>query len=433
MNRSAAPPRATSRRPRPALAISSALVIVALAGLVFLTGCNVQAGVDTNVNADGSGTVGIRLAADQELQDALSGLADGLGGEAGAILGILGDLGGLSGALPTSADDLFNLIVGQIPGDWTAERGTDSSGARWLSLTRSFSSPEELQQILSGSFLSTVIATDQFSLTQDEGFFTTKTRFSALADAGSVTSRAQSAAGFTRSVLGEVLTVENRVTLPGTIKDNNADEVRGNTLVWDVGTSGSREIYAESTVYSWGAIAGTAIAGVVIIAGITVAAILIVRRRRRPTPERPGALQPAPSSPSTTTEAISSETAGAGADAAAAADVGPDAGAAADVEPDVPIEAPQEAQTAPPVVAPAAAPPAPPTPVAAETAETASPTPGPVAAAAASLASDAPRPIVPIPLRPNRVQPVSYYTLAVAPESSDETSEPPAGEGATSS
>ena len=409
MNRPTAFVPATGRRPRPALAISAALLAVVVASLLFLAGCNVQAGVDTNVNADGSGTVGMRLAADKELQDALSGVAEGLGGKTGAILGILGDLGGLGGlggTLPTSTDDLFNLIVGQIPGDWTAERGADSSGARWLSLTRSFSNPEELQQILSGGFLSTVIATDQFSLTQDRGFFTTKTRFSATAEGGSVTSRAQSAAGFTQSVLGEVLTVENRVTLPGAIKDNNADEVRGNTLVWSIGTSGSKEMYAGSTVYNWGAIAGTAIVGLVIIAGSTVAAILIVRRRRRrrPTPEQPGALQPAPSSAPATAEAVSPEAAGAGANAEPDVSIEPQQAAPAAPEGDVTAapegavvaDAPVEAETA--ETAP---------PMSAEVAETAAPAAGPAAAAAAPVGADAPRPIVPIPLRPTRAQPAA--------------------------
>ncbi len=416
------------RRPRPALAIPAALLIVMLAGLMFLTGCNVLAGVDTNVNADGSGTIGIRLAADKELQDALSGAADGLGGEAGAILGIIGDLGGLTGGLPTNVDDLFNLIVGQIPGDWKVDRGTDSSGARWLSLTRSFSSPEELQQILSGRFLSTVIATDQFSLTQDKGFFTTKTQFAATADAGSVTSRAQSVAGFAESVLGEILTVQNRVTLPGTIKDNNADEVRGNTLVWNLGTSGSKEMYANSTIYNAGAIAGTTIAGVVIIAALTVALVLILRRRRRkPTPEQPGAVQPAPSSPPQIAEAVGVE------EAEQTAEAAPESAAEAET-PAAPVvdeaaETPA-AVTAAVIEEPAVAPA--PTESPAATAPPAPAGPAATTLAQPAAAAEAPRPIVPIPLRPTRAQAVGDDTLAVSPDTPAEPAEPAPGEGAAS-
>jgi hypothetical protein len=398
-----------TRPVRPALVVSAALIVLLLAGLMFVTGCNAQTGVDTNVNEDGSGTVGIRLAADKDLQDALSGVAGSFGGQAGAILGILGDLGGLGGGMPTSVDELFNLVVGQIPGDWTVERGTDSSGARWISVTRSFANPEELQQILSGQFLSSVIATDNFSLTQDNGFFTNKTRYSATADAGSVTSRAQSAAGLAQSVLGQVLTVENRVTLPGTLKDNNADEIRGNTLVWNVGTSGSKEMHATSTIYNWGAIAGTVILGVAIIVGLVIVLILVLRRRRRkPAPEQPGAAQPAPAlQPETAavivTEPPSAETA---------------------TEPDVSIEpapATVEVSEDPPAVAPAeeaAAPANTAAPAAGEAAE-AAPSAEQASVAAATVvqaetATETPRPVVPIPLRPTKAQQTVPDTPAVA-------------------
>jgi len=448
VNRSAASLRTTGRRPRTALAIPAALLIVVLAGLMFLTGCNVQAGVDTNVNADGSGTVGIRLAADEELQDVLSGVANGVvGGTTGAILGILGDLGGLAGdlggTLPTSADDLFNLIVGQIPGDWTAERGTDSSGNRWLSLTRAFSSPEELQQILSGRFLTSVIATDQFSLTQDRGFFATKTEFSATADAGSLTSRAQSAAEFTQSVLGEVLTVENRVTLPGTIKDNNADEVSGNTLVWNVGTSGSKEMYASSVIYNGGAIAGIAILGVVVLAALIVALVLILRRRgRKPTPEQPSAVQSPPSEQAAEVAPASA----AAAETPAAETPATETPAAEPAETLAETSAPEPAETPEPAAAPemdqpvaasAMAEPAAPaaieepavTPAPAEPPAATPPPPAPAGPAVA----EAPRPIVPIPLRPTKTQATGDDISTVSPEKPDETSEPSTGEGAASS
>ena len=71
----------------------------------------------------------------------------------GTILGLLGDV---SYALPTSVDDLFDTILGQIPGDWQVERGTDSSGTRWISLTRAFSDLEELKQIMSEGTISKI-------------------------------------------------------------------------------------------------------------------------------------------------------------------------------------------------------------------------------------------------------------------------------------
>ena len=55
-------------------------LVLALSGLVFLAGCTVNVGLDTQVETDGSGTVSVRLAADQELQDALSGVGEEPGG-----------------------------------------------------------------------------------------------------------------------------------------------------------------------------------------------------------------------------------------------------------------------------------------------------------------------------------------------------------------
>ena len=67
-----------------------ALVLV-LTGLLLLAGCTVNVGLDTQVETDGSGTVSVRLAADQELQDALSGAGGGLG-SLGSLLDIFGGL-----------------------------------------------------------------------------------------------------------------------------------------------------------------------------------------------------------------------------------------------------------------------------------------------------------------------------------------------------
>ena len=112
-------------------------------------------------------------------------------GTLGRILETLGALGDLTGELPASVDDLFNLILGQIPGDWQVERGTDSSGTSWVSLTRSFSDLEELKQIMSESVIASVVPMDEFYITQDKGFFGTKTVFSTSLDPEDAMSGAQ--------------------------------------------------------------------------------------------------------------------------------------------------------------------------------------------------------------------------------------------------
>ncbi len=322
----------TPLKKRKLTAVSSAVLATLIALGVLLTGCTVQYGLDTKVETDGSGTVGIRLAADKELQDALSSAADSLGGLGdlgdlgrlgdlgdlgmlGSILGGLGDagileelgtlgrvletlraLGDLTGELPASVDDLFNLILGQIPGDWQVERGTDSSGTSWVSLTRSFSDLEELKQIMSESVIASIVPMDEFYITQDKGFFGTKTVFSTSLDPKDAMSGAQGgSSSLPADLLETVLAIQNRLTLPGNIGDNNADQLEGNTLVWNIGLSGKTEMYAESVVRNWAAIIGVIVGAVVVVALIVLAVLLLLRRRRRKSsPSRPTEGEPRP-------------------------------------------------------------------------------------------------------------------------------------------
>jgi hypothetical protein len=321
-------------RGRTSFAIPVALLILALTSLVLLTGCTVGVGLDTKVETDGSGTVSVRISADKALDDALSAIpeepedsgsflddlkkalklddvAKGLGGlgkvlqglgklggalggleDLGGALGGLGDLGGglgdlgqASGLIPGSVDELFDIILSKIPGDWKVERGTDADGTKWVALTRSFANPQELQEILASSTIVSAVGVDEVTLTQDQGTFSTKTRFSARADAsGAMSKLSDAASGLGIDLLGESLVIENRVTLPGSIGENNADEVSGNTLAWNIGFSEARTMFAESTVYNWAAIIGVIIGGVIVVALVLLLVLLLLRRRRRSSP-----------------------------------------------------------------------------------------------------------------------------------------------------
>ena len=301
------------------------LLVLLLASVVVLTGCTVGVGLDTKVETDGSGTVSVRFSGDKALDDALSeaskppedtgsflddlgeslGLDDlgqalggmgkileGLGKLGGALGGLsdlggalgglgdlgggLGDLGQASGLIPGSVDELFNTIMGQMPGDWKVERGTDSDGTKWVAMTRPFADPQELKEILASSALSSIVNVDTLELTQDSGVFGTKTRFSTTADVGgSLSQLTESIPGLSPELIGQSLVIENRLTLPGTIGDNNADEVQGNTLIWNIGIGDSRELYAESMTYNWAAIVGIIIAGGIIIAALVVVVVLL--------------------------------------------------------------------------------------------------------------------------------------------------------------
>ncbi len=319
------------------------LLILLFTSLVLLTGCTVGVGLDTKVETDGSGTVSVRITADKALNDALSaipekpkdsgsllgdlrealGLDDvgktlgglgkvlqglgklgkGLGGLSdlgGALEGLgdlgggLGDLGQASGLIPGSVDELFDTILSKIPGEWQVERGTDDDGTKWVQLTRPFANPQELQEILASSDLASAVGVGGVTLTQDEGLFSTKTRFSATADAGGAISKLSGTAlGLGVDLPGEALVIENRVTLPGTIGENNANEVSGNTLVWNIGFTEVREMFAESTSYNWAAIVGVIIGGIVIVALVVLLVLLLIRRRRSSPPQ---ATQPGESS-----------------------------------------------------------------------------------------------------------------------------------------
>ncbi len=295
MSRSKADPGAKGAWRRTSPAIPVLLLILLLTSLILLTGCTVGVGLDTKVETDGSGTVSVRIAADKALDDALSAIpkepedsgsflddlkkalklddvAKGLGGlgkilqglgklggalggleDLGGALGGLGDVGGglgdlgqASGLIPGSVDELFDIILSKIPGEWKVERGTDSDGTKWLALTRPFANPQELQEILASNTFASAVGLGEVTLTQDEGVFSTKTRFSATVDAsGAISKLTEAASGLGVDLVGEALVIENRVTLPGSIGENNANEVSGNTLVWNIEPTEAREMFAR--------------------------------------------------------------------------------------------------------------------------------------------------------------------------------------------
>lgn len=305
-------------RPRKPVATMAAALALLLVTSLVLTGCSLRVETDTKVNDDGSGTVAVRLAADKELQQTISealgsvagpdtvlgGLADILG----ALGGIVGRIGGVFG-LPTSVDEVFDSILGRVAPGWQMDRGTDDAEWRYVDLRRSFADPQEYVRIVNEGVLSNIVRVDEVSLSQERGIFRTKTIYSTTASASeALTGLRGRALGITEQMLGDALVIENRLTLPGTIKKHNADRVEGDTLVWRVGLSGSKQMHAESATYNWAPIIGVVVGALVVIAVITVALILILRRRRhrRPNPPvQPSAVHaaPAPIAPPTSAAA----------------------------------------------------------------------------------------------------------------------------------
>ncbi|NLE11545.1 MAG: hypothetical protein GX630_08540, partial [Actinobacteria bacterium] len=284
----------------------AAAAIIAMAALsLLLAGCAVEVGLTTTVEKDGSGTTGVRFAADKALQDALSQAASGLGG--------LGDLGSLFGDidsdLPLSIDTIFALIFGTIPTDWSMDQGVDDNGATWISLSHRFDDLQQLEELSTGRVMSLFMDPERFSLTQDRGFFRTTTAFTAKTDISGALRAAGDASGLPLDMLGDLLTLENRVTLPGSVGDNNADHVVGDTLVWDMSASGDREMRGESVMYDWvhiGLVAFAALIGFLILLFLLLWLIRRSRRRRRaekaqipppPPPPDGGQVPPPPPAP----------------------------------------------------------------------------------------------------------------------------------------
>lgn len=244
------------------------LVLALVVMIVALAGCKIQLALDTKVEADGSGALGVRLAADKEIQDLIAQEA----GQQG---------------------DLFGEFKKQIPKDWQVDSGTDADSTKWFSASKRFKDTAELDALLSRQAqggLGGALAGDTFSVKQSSSLFTITTTFDATWDAGKALADAQKGISDTVSVdmLSSVFQVENRLTLPGTIKGNNATEVQGNTLIWRPALQGATVLHAESVAVRWG-IAGAFIAAgaLLIVVVVVVVVLLLTRGRRRVPPDAP--------------------------------------------------------------------------------------------------------------------------------------------------
>ena len=252
---STAPAKWASGRLSPFVAVL--LVVLALVG----TGCSMIVGFDTKVNQDGSGTVGVRVAADKELQSAL-------GEQAGV---------GVSA--------LFSGLQTQMGPEWKTSTGTDPDGTQWTVAERSFADPAELETITTSN-LGSASPFSNVSLTLSDSLFSVRTAFTATMDTGKVTSSGDLQSQIEQipaNILSSVVKVENRLTLPGTVEDNNATEVQGNTLIWrGDGSTPAITMTAESVSYKWGAVGAViAIGALLVIALVVLLVVLLTRRRKR--------------------------------------------------------------------------------------------------------------------------------------------------------
>ena len=232
-------------------------LLVLLSLVLLLTGCKIEMGLDTKVEKDGSGTLGVRIAADKEILDLIQQQGGG--------------------------EDFFGDFESQIPADWAIDRGTDADGTKWVTASKAFGDPSELHDLLTAASggPGDAFAAQQFELSQERGFFGAKTIFQATWDVGAALSGVEQGApgDLNPQALASIFEIQNRLTLPGSIKDNNATAVEGTTLIWRPSLSGVTEMYAQSVAYNWGTISLVAVVALLAVGAVVLAAVWLLRRR----------------------------------------------------------------------------------------------------------------------------------------------------------
>ena len=236
------------------------LMILGLA----LSACTIRFDLDVAINEDESGTFAVFIGFDEEFQQLMEqGGADGL--------------------------DLTEGLE-DVPEGWTAEEVTED-GFEGMRITTDFSDLEELEQRLGelGDAGDAGVGTDfltDFVLTHEGDEFRFKVDVSGLdeglTDAVGDTGGEDLLAGFDpESLFEDLFQIRFKLALPGSIGANNADEIDGNTLIWNVDvTDEGRTFEAVSTVGggSSALLIGAGAVAAAVVAGVGVTA---VRRRRK--------------------------------------------------------------------------------------------------------------------------------------------------------
>lgn len=284
-----------------------------MALVVLLTGCKIRMDSNLVLNEDESGTYAIEMSVDSELRQ----LAEEQGGE------------------PID----FTQGLEDVPEGWTVEEFTDGdfSGVR---MGHPFSSIAEFEQELSdlvetGGSATTGMLTgigishegDEFSFESDLTGVGDTLGNLAGGDLGTEMEGVDMGAMFDQ--LFEVRIV---ITLPGEIGENNADEVNGNTLTWNVTLNDEGKVLsAVSSVGGGGG--GVVVVALAVLAGLILLALGAVylqgRRRKKeqdavesmgapgeeapaedaaaPVAGEPGAVMPAPATPEEAFEEVAAE------------------------------------------------------------------------------------------------------------------------------
>jgi hypothetical protein len=230
---------------------------------LVLSACTIRFDIGVEVEEDESGTFSLFVGLDEELRQ----LAEQSGG-----------------------DDLdITQGIEDVPEGWTVEEVTED-GFEGVRVTADFASFEDLDRRIGelGESADTGVSTDfltDFGLTHEGDEFRFTVNVTGLGDELAGTLGEQGGDDLlsgldASSLIEDLFQIRFRLTLPGEIGANNADEVDGSTLIWNVGLSDDGGAYeAVSTVGGGNSalLLGAAAVAAVVVVGVGVAA---VRRRK---------------------------------------------------------------------------------------------------------------------------------------------------------
>jgi hypothetical protein len=228
-----------------------------------LSACTIRFDIGMDVKEDESGSFAVFIGLDEEMRDLMSQF----GGE---------DV------------SLMDQFTGEIPEGFDVEEYSED-GFEGVRLSATFNSIDELNSKLaaSGSDQGGAVGTDlvsNFSLTHDGDEF----RFQAdltgvdqtLTDAIGEAGGEELMPGFGPDALSEVFDARFRLTLPGTIQDNNADSVNGNTLTWNIVVGDTRDAL-QAVSSTAGGTSPLLIGGVAVVAAALIGGGVAVSRRKK--------------------------------------------------------------------------------------------------------------------------------------------------------
>jgi hypothetical protein len=236
------------------------LILVALG----LSACTIRLDIGVEVNEDESGSFTVSIGLDEEIRE----LATQFGGE---------DL------------DLTEDIAGEVPEGFEVEEFAED-GFEGVRLSATFDSFDELNSQLEGAggdeaeALGTDIVSN-FGLTHDDDEFRFRADLTGvdegLTDALSETGGDDLLSGFGAEQMADIFQVSFSLTLPGSIKEHNADTVNGNTLVWNISIADERGALEAVSSTAGGSsallIGGAAAAAAALVGG----GIALSRRRKK--------------------------------------------------------------------------------------------------------------------------------------------------------